>query len=342
MLPGRARARTRRRAEPARRERPRADPGRAAGDRRRARRSSCSRCCARGHLSLGPRAAGVRAGFGARRRREHASAVSSGTAGAAPRAARRGRRGGRRGRHHAVQLRRVGQLVLYEGARPVFCDIDPRTLNIDPRRRPRRPSRERTTGAAAGAHLRLPGRHARARALAAERGLWIVEDACEALGASHGDGRGRRARQPGGVRLLPEQADDDGRGRHASTLRRRRSRSGSTPSATRAARPTWAGSTTTGSASTTASRTSPARSASPSSSGSTRCSPTARAVAALYSEALAGVEGLELPCPDAGGDAPRLVRLRRPAARAASTATRRSARCARAASTPSPTCRRST
>ena len=47
------------------------------------------------------------------------------------------------------------------------------------------------------------------------------------------------------------------------------------PSATRAAPPTWAGSTTAGSASTTASPTSPPRSASPSWSGSTRCWPVA-------------------------------------------------------------------
>ena len=65
-------------------------------------------------------------------------------------------------------------------------------------------------------------------------------------------------------------------------------------------------------------------------------------VAGLYREALAGIEGLGLPCADADGDAARLVRVRRAAARAASTATRRSARCGGAASRASPTCRRST
>ena len=45
-------------------------------------------------------------------------------------------------------------------------------------------------------------------------------------------------------------------------------------------------------------------------------------VAGCYREALAGIEGLGLPCEDAGGDAPRLVRVRRAAAARASTATR--------------------
>jgi perosamine synthetase len=73
--------------------------------------------------------------------------------------------------------------VLFERARPVFADIDPRTLNLDPE-------------AAAAAITR------RTRALlpvhifgypadvpAFEKlGLPIVEDACEALGAVHADG----------------------------------------------------------------------------------------------------------------------------------------------------------
>ena len=68
-------------------------------------------------------------------------------------------------------------------------------------------------------------------------------------------------------------------------------------------------------------------------------------VAAWYREALAGLvaeRGLALPCPDAGGDVPRLVRVRRPAAATAPTATRRSSRCASSACSPSRTCRRST
>ena len=89
----------------------------------------------------------------------------------------------------------------------------------------------------------------------------IVEDACEALGARpRRRHRGRRPRPSGGVRLLRQQAAHHRRGRAWSRSPTRRASNGSTPSATRAARPTWAGSTTTASASTTACRTSPARS----------------------------------------------------------------------------------
>ena len=102
----------------------------------------------------------------------------------------------------------------------------------------------------------------------------------------------------------------------------------STPSATRAARPTWAGSTTTGSASTTASPTSPARSASPSSSGSTTCSPPARRVAGWYRD---GAGGAGRRARASG------CRARTPAATAAAGSC--SSSSSRAASTATPTIR---
>ena len=106
--------------------------------------------------------------------------------------------------------------------------------------------------AAAGPHLRLPRRHARRsrRSRAADRRGRL-------RGARRGPRRRRAvggARQPGGVRLLRQQAAHHRRGRHGHGRLRRRDKERSTPSATRAARPTWAGSTTTGSASTTGCR----------------------------------------------------------------------------------------
>jgi perosamine synthetase len=77
--------------------------------------------------------------------------------------------------------------LLYEDAKPVFCDIDPRTLNIDPDAAATAVG-ERTTGLLPVHIFGYPADLPALERLAAERGLWIVEDACEALGAVHADG----------------------------------------------------------------------------------------------------------------------------------------------------------
>jgi perosamine synthetase len=77
--------------------------------------------------------------------------------------------------------------LLYENAKPVFCDIDPRTLNIDPAAASAAVT-ERTTGLLPVHIFGYPADLPELERLAGERGLWIVEDACEALGAVHGDG----------------------------------------------------------------------------------------------------------------------------------------------------------
>jgi perosamine synthetase len=136
-----------------------------------------------GQLSLGPRLAAFEEAFAARVGAPYASAVSSGTAGL------------------HLALRAVGvqdddevitspfsfvasaNAILYERARPVFVDIDPVTLNIDPAAAAATVS-ERT---AALLPVHIFGYPADVPAL--ERlGLPIVEDACEALGAVHADG----------------------------------------------------------------------------------------------------------------------------------------------------------
>jgi perosamine synthetase len=78
--------------------------------------------------------------------------------------------------------------LLYENAKPVFCDIDPRTLNIDPAAAAAAVG-DRTTGLLPVHIFGYPADMPELERLAGERGLWVVEDACEALGATHADGR---------------------------------------------------------------------------------------------------------------------------------------------------------
>ena len=86
--------------------------------------------------------------------------------------------------------------LLYEGVKPVFCDIDPFSFNLDP--------------AAAAAHVGeatagllpihifgYPANLPELRALADAHGLGMLEDACEALGAV--DAQGERIGSEGGL-----------------------------------------------------------------------------------------------------------------------------------------------
>ncbi|HUR87198.1 MAG TPA: DegT/DnrJ/EryC1/StrS family aminotransferase, partial [Solirubrobacteraceae bacterium] len=85
-----------------------------------------------GQLSLGPRLAAFEEAFAARLGVAHASAVSSGTAGlhVALRAA--GVRDGDEVVTTPFSFVSSATCVVFERARPVFADIDPRTLNLDP------------------------------------------------------------------------------------------------------------------------------------------------------------------------------------------------------------------
>jgi perosamine synthetase len=137
-----------------------------------------------GRLSLGPLLPRFEQEFARAVGARWASAVSSGTAGL----------------HLALRAVGVGEgdevitspfsfvasanVVVYERARPVFADIDPVTLNLDPAAA-RTEVSERT---AAVLPVHLFGYPADVAALEA-LGLPIVEDACEALGAAYPDGR---------------------------------------------------------------------------------------------------------------------------------------------------------
>ncbi len=140
-----------------------------------------------GRLSLGPRMEEFERLFAQRIGAPFASAVSSGTAGL----------------HLALRAAGVGEgcevvtspfsfvasanAVVYENAIPVFADIDPVTLNLSPEAAaaavgPR-------TAALLPVHIfGYPADLPAFETIAARDGLAIVEDACEALGAVHADG----------------------------------------------------------------------------------------------------------------------------------------------------------
>jgi perosamine synthetase len=205
-------------------------------------------------------------------------------------------------------------VALYERARPVFADIDPVTLNLDPDAAAAAVT-ERTAAllpvhvfgypADMPAFERSGCRSSRTRARRSAPTPTAVA--------------GRRARPPGGVRLLPEQAADDRRGRRRHRRRPAlKERIDSERNQGRAPDMGWLDHDRLGS--TTACRTSPARWAR-AARAPRRDARRTRRVAELYREALAGIEGLELPCEDAAARAARLVRVRRAAAARASTAT---------------------
>jgi perosamine synthetase len=136
-----------------------------------------------GQLSLGPRLGEFESAFAARLGVPHASAVSSGTAGLhlALRAA--GVTDGDEVVTSPFSFVASANAIVYERATPVFADIDPVTLDLDPAAA----SAAVTGRTRAVLPVHIFGWPADLPAFEA-LGLPIVEDACEALGAVHADG----------------------------------------------------------------------------------------------------------------------------------------------------------
>jgi perosamine synthetase len=146
-----------------------------------------------GRLSLGPMLLEFESSFAARVGTPWASAVSSGTAGLhlALRAA--GVEAGAEVITTPFSFVASANSILYEGARPVFVDIDENTLNLDPAAAAAAVT-ERTTGLMPVHIFGYPADLPAFEEIAARQNLFIVEDACEALGARHGDGTAVGAR----------------------------------------------------------------------------------------------------------------------------------------------------
>lgn len=149
-------------------------------------REAVERVLVSGRLALGPYAAEfeklVARFVGCR----HSVAVSSGTAGL----------------HLVVRALRIGagdevvttpfsfvassNCLLFERARPVFVDVEPDTMNIDPEMVEAAIGR-RTRAILAVDVFGHPADWARLGAIASRHGLSLVEDSCEALGSAFGD-----------------------------------------------------------------------------------------------------------------------------------------------------------
>ena len=254
-----------------------------------------------GRLSLGPRLEAFEEAFARRLGAAHAVAVSSGTAGL----------------HLSVRAAGIGpgdevltspfsfvassNCLLYEGARPRFCDIDRRTLNLDPEAA-RAAAGPRTRGILPVHVFGYPADMPAFERLASDRGLWLVEDACEALGARHADGRPVGAR--GNLSVFGFYANKQlTTGEGGMVIARsedERAHLASARNQGRAPDMGWLDHDRLG-----YNYRLPELACALGLAQLERLDQMLRArarVAALYADALAGVEGLGLPCPDEGGD----------------------------------------
>jgi perosamine synthetase len=250
-----------------------------------------------GQLSLGPLLGEFERAFAARLGAGYGVAVSSGTAGLHLALRAVGVSDGDEVITSPFSFVASANVALYERARPVFADIDPVTLCVDPAA----VAAAMTPRTAALLPVHVFGYPADMAALEA-LGLPIVEDACEALGATYPDGVAVGARGHQAVfGFYANKQLTTGEGGVVTTAHAAvKERLDSERNQGRAPDMGWLDHDRLG--------------------FNYRLSDIACAlglaqlerlddmlagrarVAALYRQALAGVEGLELPCPDAGGN----------------------------------------
>jgi perosamine synthetase len=137
-----------------------------------------------GRLSLGPTIDRFEELFAARVGAPYAAAVSSGTAGLHLLCVAAGIGPGDEVITTPYSFAASTNCFLYEGAVPVFADIDPRTLNVDPRAVEAAVT-ERTTAILAVDIFGYPCELDELRAIAERHGLALIVDTCEALGAEY-------------------------------------------------------------------------------------------------------------------------------------------------------------
>jgi hypothetical protein len=196
-----------------------------------------------GWLSLGPMGPRFEEAFADFVGARHAAAVSSGTAGLHLCMRLAGVRPGDEVITSPYSFAASANCAMYEGATPVFADIDPRTLNLDPAAVEAAVT-EHTRAIVAVDIFGYPCELDPLLAVCERHGLSLVQDACEALGAEY---KGRRLGSHGHPTVFARV--------ESSRRPRRRSTHCSFRFATKAAATPAAGFTTSASGSTIASTT---------------------------------------------------------------------------------------
>jgi perosamine synthetase len=135
-----------------------------------------------GRLSLGPMVDRFEEAFAAHLGVPYAAAVSSGTAGLHLLCISAGIEAGDEVITSPYSFAATANCFIYEGGVPVFADIDPRTLNLDPDA-VRAAVTPKTKAIVAVDIYGYPCELDELRAIADEHGLALIQDSCEALGA---------------------------------------------------------------------------------------------------------------------------------------------------------------
>src|SRR5213083_1066300 len=137
-----------------------------------------------GRLSLGPTIDRFEDLVAERVGAPYAAAVSSGTAGLHLLCHIAGLGPGDEAITSPVSFVASANCFIFEGATPVFADVDPRTLNLDPAAVEAAVT-DRTKAVVAVDIFGYPAEYDELRAICERHGLALVEDACEALGARY-------------------------------------------------------------------------------------------------------------------------------------------------------------
>jgi len=137
-----------------------------------------------GRLSLGPTIDRFEEAFAAQVGAPYAAAVSSGTAGLHLLCISAGIQPGDEVVTTPYSFAATANCFIYEGGVPVFADVDPRTLNLDPSAVEAAVT-PRTTAIVAVDIYGYPCELDELRAIAARHGLALIQDSCEALGAEY-------------------------------------------------------------------------------------------------------------------------------------------------------------